>query len=57
MKTSQKCGFGRDAWEKLAKKTRNYAIAMQTGFSRSAAFLPDRAQGPRTYKTGPRYAC
>ena len=29
----------------------------QTCFSRSAAFLTDRAQVPRTYQTGPRYAC
>jgi hypothetical protein len=28
----------------------------QTCFSRSAAFLIDRAQEPRTYKTGPRYS-
>jgi hypothetical protein len=28
----------------------------QTCFSRSAAFLTDRAQRPRTYKTGPRYS-
>jgi hypothetical protein len=28
----------------------------QTCFSRSAAFLADRAQEPRTYKTGPRYS-
>jgi len=32
------------------------ASVAQTWFSRSAAFVTDRAQGPRTYKTGPRYS-
>ena len=29
----------------------------QSCISSSAAFLIDRTQVPRTYKTGPRYAC
>jgi len=29
----------------------------QTHFSRSAALFTDRAEVPRAYKTGPRYAC
>jgi hypothetical protein len=34
-------------------------IGVQSGAPRfiGADLLTDRAQGPRTYKTGPRYAC
>jgi hypothetical protein len=38
-------------WDRLQE------LVAQTCFSRSAAFLTDRAQVPRTYKTGPRYTC
>ena len=39
------------------KSWRDVGWLAQTCFSRSAALLTGRTQVPRTYKTGPRYAC
>ena len=38
------------------KSWRDVGWLAQTCFSRSAAFLTDPAQGPRTFRTGPRYS-